>query len=132
MSAIIGHEGIRAELRALAESADPPHALLFAGPDRTGRRALAFEYARLLNCEQAPGAAQSGMFGPEPGAAAWPCGACRACHLIGEGAHPDVIVVSPGDTLCRPRSSDSSHAKHPDSRDIRICQVRGMIDLASR
>ena len=40
--------------------------------------------------------------------------------------------MAPGDTLCRPRDGDGSHAKHPDSRDIRICQVRGMIDLASR
>ncbi|MEO8541561.1 MAG: hypothetical protein ABI577_17600, partial [bacterium] len=30
-----------------------------------------------------------------------------------------------------PRDGES-HPKHPDSRDIRICQVRGLIDLASK
>jgi DNA polymerase-3 subunit delta' len=34
--------------------------------------------------------------------------------------------------LCRPRAGDSSHPSHADSRDIRICQVRGTIDLVSR
>ncbi|MCZ7577924.1 MAG: hypothetical protein M5U18_13060 [Dehalococcoidia bacterium] len=48
-----------------------------------------------------------------------------------EGAHPDIITLGPGDTLCRPRDGES-HPKHPDSRDIRICQVRGLIDLVAR
>jgi DNA polymerase-3 subunit delta' len=61
-----------------------------------------------------------------------PCGACRACRLIGEDAHPDVVRLAPGDALCRPRDGESSHASHPESRDIRICQVRGALDLAAR
>ena len=40
--------------------------------------------------------------------------------------------MAPGDSLCRPRQNESSHDKHPLSRDIRICQVRGIIDLAAR
>ena len=146
MQPLIGHAGIVRELRALATSSEPPHALLFAGPDGTGRTALAIQYAMMLNCERnratEPPTAGAALFDmeavPEIQHSALstqhslPCGECRACRLIAEGTHPDVITVSPGDTLCRPRPNESSHDKHPSSRDIRICQVRGMIDLAAR
>lgn len=138
MSDLIGHAGIVRELQALAASEEPPHALLLAGQEGTGRTALAIEYARLLNCERLhpPVTAGASLFGddvltPAPSAAHGPCGECRPCRLIAEGAHPDIITLGPGDTLCRPRDGDS-HGKHPDSRDIRICQVRGLIDLAAR
>lgn len=117
MHPIIGHEGVQRELRALALSAEPPHALLFAGPHGTGRTLLAREYARLLNCEAAPEER--------------PCDECRACRLIADGAHPDVVSLGPGDTLCKPRA-DESHERHPQSRDIRICQVRGLVELVAR
>ncbi|MBE7518881.1 MAG: DNA polymerase III subunit [Thermoflexaceae bacterium] len=126
MSAIIGHEAIVRELRSFAASDDPPHALLLAGPEGCGRGLLALEYARLLNCEAA---ASPGPSLPLP---SLPCGVCRPCRLIAEGAHPDVILLGPGDTLCRPRAGEGSHELHPDSRDIRICQVRGLIELAAR
>ena len=141
MPELIGHAGIVRELGALAASEEPPHALLFAGPDGTGRTALAIEYALLLNCEllHPPATAGASLFGEDVVSGLGPraselgnaCGECRPCRLILEGAHPDIIVLGPGDTLCRPRDGES-HPKHPDSRDIRICQVRGLIDLASR
>lgn len=138
MAGLIGHADILRELEALAQGDDPPHALLFAGPEGTGRSALAMHYAMLLNCERAaPPPAGASLFGDDTfssmasGDAAIPCGECRPCRLIAEGAHPDVIVMGPGDTLCKPREGES-HAKHPESRDIRICQVRGIIDLAAR
>jgi DNA polymerase-3 subunit delta' len=136
MTTIIGHEALVRELRALAASPEPPHALLFAGPDSIGRAALAMEYARLLNCTGGDSdAVVPGLFGSPGGsevAHERPCGNCRACRLIAEGAHPDVITVGPGDTLCRPRNSESGHERHPLSRDIRICQVRGVIDLVAK
>ena len=125
MVALIGHGDIVRELRALALSDEPPHAILFAGPEGTGRRLLALEYARMLNCAGRDAALAASN-------AAFPCGVCRACRLVEDGAHPDVLTVSPGDSLCRPRAGDSSHPRHPDSRDIRICQVRGLIDAVSR
>ncbi|MEX1102978.1 MAG: DNA polymerase III subunit, partial [Dehalococcoidia bacterium] len=137
MVTVIGHEDIRRELRVLAGSAEPPHALMFVGQDGTGRKLLALEYAQLLNCERAPWNAPAGasLFGddlPPATAEDVPCGACRPCRLIAEGSHPDVVVIGPGDTLCKPRAGEASHPRHPDSRDIRICQVRGLIELASR
>lgn len=115
------------ELSAFAASPEPPHALLFTGLSGTGRSLLARYYAQALNCEATGG----GLFADEV-TAGRPCGQCRSCRLIESGAHPDIVTVTPGDTLCKPRSGDSSHAAHPASRDIRICQVRGITELASR
>jgi DNA polymerase-3 subunit delta' len=136
---LIGHADIVRELAALSTSDDPPHALLLAGAEGSGRTALALEYARLLNCERLHPAATAGasLFGDEviseltQSQAGEPCGECRPCRLIAEGAHPDIITLSPGDTLCKPRDGES-HARHPESRDIRICQVRGLIDLVAK
>lgn len=124
---MIGHDAILRELRSLALQPLPAHAVLLAGPEHTGRTPLAREYARLLNCQARQGGAMPG-FDPPP----IPCGECRHCRLIGDGAHPDVVHLSPGDALCRPRSGESGHPPHPDSRDIRICQVRGTIELVAR
>lgn len=137
MSALIGHSHILRELRALAAQDDWPHALLFAGAEGTGRATLARYWLQLLTCERrhAPPPAGASLFGDEPAAGpsdAEPCGTCRHCRLISEGAHPDMVTVAPGDTLCTPRAGDTGHARHPDSRDIRICQVRGIIDLVAR
>ena len=136
MESLIGHEAIRRELRALALSDEPPHALMFVGPDGTGRSLLALEYAQMLNCERSPKVAPAGgsLF-DDPGLAPpvmLPCNECRPCRLIAEGAHPDVVALGPGDTLCKPRPNESGHERHPQSRDIRICQVRGLIELVSR
>jgi DNA polymerase-3 subunit delta' len=133
---IIGHADVLRELRTLADAPDPVHALLFAGPGGTGRTLLALEYARLLNCEaRLPGGGGTllGLLDSTTDAASGgACGQCRSCRLIGEGAHPDVITLGPGDTLCKPRPNESGHERHPQSRDIRICQVRGLIDLVAR
>ena len=116
MAVIIGHEGLRRALRAIAAMDEPPHALLLAGPARTGRTLLALELASLLNCEAEPLEDR-------------PCGDCRACRLIAERNHPDVLHLEPGDSFCR---GGGGHQPHPDSRDVRICQVRGLIESVSR
>lgn len=136
MESLIGHEAIRRELRALALSYEPPHALMFAGPEGTGRSLLALEYAQMLNCGRSPRVVPAGgsLF-DDPAlvpSVVLPCNECRPCRLIAEGAHPDVVALGPGDTLCKPRPNESGHERHPQSRDIRICQVRGLIDVVSR
>ena len=116
MAEIIGHEGMRRALRSIAAIEAPPHALLLAGPARTGRTLLALELASLLNCEA-------------PALDDRPCGECRACRLIAGRNHPDVLHLEPGDSFCR---GGGGHQPHPGSRDIRICQVRGLIESVSR
>lgn len=137
MDPLIGHDAIARELRALAESPEPAHALMFVGPVGTGRTQLARYYALQLNCEGGapgdPAPASASMFGDEPAAPVEiPCGECRPCRLILANNHPDVIELTPGDVLCKPRPGEASHTAHPDSRDIRICQVRGLAELCGR
>lgn len=93
---------------------------MFSGPPGLGRTALALEYTALLSCEA------------EDTTASRPCGECRPCRLIGGRNHADLLIVGPGDAYCRPRSGDSGHEQHPNSRDIRICQIRGIIEAVSR
>ncbi len=130
----IGHGAILNELRELAGREEPPHALLFAGPEGVGRTYLALQYALLLNCDGGePAPAGATLFGDEPPAPAGrPCGECRSCRLMLAGGHPDVVELVPGDTLCKPRQGEGGHGSHADSRDIRICQVRGLVELAAR
>lgn len=116
MAAIIGHEKLRQSLRNIAAMQEPPHALLLAGPARTGRTQLVLELATLFNCEA-------------PDLEHRPCDKCRACRLIAQQSHPDVLYIEPGDSFCR---GGSGHQPHPSSRDIRICQVRGLIESVSR
>lgn len=134
MAPVIGHDPILRELLELARAERLTHALLFAGPQGTGRTTLALYYAMALNCEGVSPPAGASLFADLPVAngGGEPCGECRPCRLIAAGKHPDVIVLGPGDTLCQPRPGESGHPAHPDSRDIRICQVRGLVDLVAR
>ncbi|HEU0153103.1 MAG TPA: DNA polymerase III subunit delta' [Arenimonas sp.] len=68
---------------ALASLADARlgHALLFAGPARMGKEAVARHLAARLLCST-------------PGADGLACGACRGCQLLAAGTHPDFRFVS--------------------------------------
>jgi len=69
-----GHERVKAILaRALARDRVPP-ALLLAGPDGVGKKALALAFAQAVLCERAPV--------PEP------CGECRSCRKIESALEP--------------------------------------------
>jgi DNA polymerase-3 subunit delta' len=103
MWSIIGHENALAVLRRALTTERPPHAWLFTGPEGTGKLATALEFAAALNCT----------------AADKPCGECPACRTTLAGNHPDIEAVAPGG-LC----DEPEHRDHPDSRDLRICQVR--------
>jgi DNA polymerase-3 subunit delta' len=57
------------------------HALLFCGPARLGKGAVARRLARRLLCEAR-------------GADGEPCGQCRGCRLFAAGTHPDFHDIS--------------------------------------
>ena len=57
------------------------HAYLLAGPDGVGKRRLALEMAKALNCA---------------GTGVVPCDTCSSCSRMARGVHPDLHVLSPG------------------------------------
>jgi DNA polymerase-3 subunit delta' len=98
------HPGHRRLIGLLARSVDRgtlPPSLVFSGPAGSGKRQTALATAQALNCLATRG----------EGEAFDACGTCAACTRIARGAHPDVLVVEPG-----------------DSGSIKIEQVRDAID----
>jgi DNA polymerase-3 subunit delta' len=85
---LVGHEWAVDLLRKDIASNRLAHAYLFTGAAGIGKRTLALQLARAVNCE-AP---------PAPGDL---CGECRSCRLIGAGKHPDVFVLRPEGTGAR-------------------------------
>ncbi len=71
----IGHDKVKSLLPKLNA-----HTLLFAGPQRVGRRQIARWYASLLNCQQS-----------DEG----PCGKCPSCQAMAANSHPDYRELSP-------------------------------------
>ncbi len=87
---IVGHERAVDLLRRSIHNQRLGHAYLLSGPRGIGKRTLAVELARAVNCETGSGAALPRLAdGAEP-----PCGACRRCRLIAEGKHPEVRLVA--------------------------------------
>jgi len=85
---VVGHRRLVTLLsRAVARGTLPP-ALLLAGPAGVGKKRVAIALAEVINCT-APVSAD----GLERDA----CGACASCRRIARGAHPDVVVVAPGE-----------------------------------
>lgn len=71
-----------------------PHALLLAGPEGSGKMALALDFARLLLCQN-----------PQEGEVAQPCGSCHGCAMTRTLAHPDLHFAYP---IIRPKSMSAS------------------------
>lgn len=57
-----------------------PHALLLTGRRGIGKQHFAQQLAERLLCSKGSSA---------------PCGACKGCHLIAAGTHPDLKIVAP-------------------------------------
>jgi DNA polymerase III delta' subunit len=83
-------------LRKTAELGKTPHALLFYGPDSIGKRTLALEFIKLLNCQS-------------PDFRKRPCGICRSCQDIEKKVHPDLFIVEP-----------------QENKEIKIAQIRDL------
>lgn len=88
------------------------HAYLFTGPNRVGKRALAVDFARALNCNAQDVAASGwGDLLPDP-----PCGQCSACDRIARFNFADVQIIT----------SSTQTSKDPDTR---AAQRRVMIGI---
>ncbi len=73
----VGHEKAIVPLERAVEDGRLSHAYLLTGPPRVGKRTLALDIARAVNCVESPR----------------PCASCRQCDRIAQGLHADVYVV---------------------------------------
>ncbi len=76
---IIGNERIKGILRRSLGNDRVPNSLLFYGPKGVGKREIALELAKSINCEKKEDA----------------CGQCRSCQSIDKGNNPDVMMIKP-------------------------------------
>jgi len=105
---VVGHQRLVGLLaRAIPRESLPP-SLIFAGPAGVGKRLVATAIAQVLNCTD-----RQPFLKDDPDAGLDACGKCAACQRIARGAHPDVLVVEPG-----------------DSGSIKVDQVREVVDRA--
>jgi len=81
-------------LKKTAELGKTPHALLFYGHGAIGKKVLALEFIKLLNC-------QEGKIETRP------CNHCRACRDIEKNVHPDLMIIEP-----------------QEGKEIKITQIR--------
>lgn len=74
------------------------HAYLFSGPESIGKKAIAQEFVRLLNCQN-------------PRLAERPCNVCSSCLSFQRQTHPDFVFIEP----------------ELSKKDISIAQIRDLI-----
>jgi len=107
-----GQPRVEALLAGLLASGRLPQALIFAGPEGSGKELMAMRLAAALECEAlgpeaggaeerggknrapGPGAANAGERGGEARAGA-PCGVCPSCVKARNLEHPDIHLVYP-------------------------------------
>ncbi len=114
-----------AEPLAQALATHRGHALLVHATPGVGAMAFAFTLAQAWLCEAEAGARR-------------PCGRCASCRLVQSHLHPDLTVLLP-ETLRREHDwplpddkTDSDDANRKPSRQIRINEVRLLIDRLTR
>lgn len=77
---IYGHEKQIVILKQAQAQNRVGHSYLFSGLDATGKKTLALEFAKVVNCEKADEIHDS-------------CGKCPACLKIKRNNHPDVFFI---------------------------------------
>jgi DNA polymerase-3 subunit delta' len=77
---ILGHELAKRMLQGSLDERQAFGAILLAGPDGIGKRRLALEAAKALNCS---------------GEGDRPCDVCACCGQINRGTHPDLHLLVP-------------------------------------
>lgn len=80
-SDVIGQEDIKQQLRRDVEDGRVAHAVLFGGPEGSGKLPMALAYATALLCPE-----------PKNGEG---CGHCQSCRMAAKAVHPDLHFVFP-------------------------------------
>lgn len=87
---IAGHRAVMTRVARAIERDTLPPSVLLTGPAGVGKRLVATAVAQAFNCA----ALRTGA----SGFAVDGCGACSACRRIEKDAHPDVLVLRPGES----------------------------------
>ncbi len=101
---VVGQQGIKKRLIQSVQEERISHALLFSGPEGTGKLAMAIAYAQYISCKNRSETDS--------------CGVCPSCHKYNKLAHPDLHFVFP---IFKPEK-----VKNPVSDDF-ISQWREMV-----
>lgn len=80
----IGHQKQWQFLKKAVSLGKISHAYLFSGQEKLGKKTLAFEFAKLVNCQEKDSFKR-------------PCNICQSCLSIKKQTHPDLILISPID-----------------------------------
>ena len=92
--AIFGQDTVVRVLRTHLRDGCVPNAYLLAGPEGIGKRKIALEFAKAINCKAGQGAS---------------CGACPTCGQIERQAHPDVHWLLPSGASDQIKIDDIRH-----------------------
>ena len=76
---IIGEEQIKEHFKQSIILGKVSHAYIFEGEMGCGKKALAYAYAKALQCKEG---------------SAWPCGSCTSCLQAENNSQPDIITVT--------------------------------------
>jgi DNA polymerase-3 subunit delta' len=79
---VFGHEKQWEFLRKAFVSSRLSHAYLFSGFKGLGKKSMAIEFVKFLNC-------QSEVLEDRP------CNRCSSCLMVDKGIHPDLVLVEP-------------------------------------
>lgn len=105
---LVGHKKQWDFLKKKFESEKLSHAYLFVGEEQLGKKRLAKEFVKLINCLSSQ-ISQSETWEDEP------CGVCKNCKDIEKENYPDVLMVS----------------KKNDKQEIEISQIREALNFLS-
>lgn len=121
---IIGHKKQWDFLRRSFEEGQLAHAFLFCGENQIGKKTLAIELVKLLNCKSEKK----------------PCGVCKSCADIEKGNFPDFLFVRSGQESTNFEGMFSYNSALPDlksgeelasKKEIGIDQARKALDFLS-
>lgn len=74
----IGHQKQKEVLKKIVGGKNIPHALLFSGPEKVGKKQVALEFVKSIFCEKL-------------------CGGCYSCRTIDSNNFPDLMMLSPNE-----------------------------------
>ena len=103
---IVGHKRPIAILQRAIAGGRLPSVYLFEGPDGIGKRLVALNLAKAVNCE--------GKVGPDG------CDSCLPCQKIDKGIHPDVSVIEPQASSPKTEPSLKIEQAREAQRDISL------------